>query len=223
MATLRPPSWSGRCLKRAALADAFEGQENRFGPADNGGGCPAPGRNGMLTRSSIRIHHTRCGLFLYALIESDTAPWRCFWSSVDVGGYRSEERRRGLKVRPAAMGLGAISCTQRHHMSAPSTPKTGAAWGHANVRPRFRSTILAVEVLRSALRHDVEPEDIQHVVRNAVVVEEIAEDPDRYLLLGADRAGRFLELVVMDRPQGPAVIHAMPMRAKYRTLLQKGR
>ena len=114
MATLRPPSWSGRCLKRAALADAFEGQENRFGPADNGGGCPAPGRNAMLTRSSIRIHHTRCGLFLYALIESESAPWRCFWSSVDFGGYRSEERRRGLKVRPAAMGLGAISCTQRH-------------------------------------------------------------------------------------------------------------
>jgi hypothetical protein len=52
---------------------------------------------------------------------------------------------------------------------------------------------------------------------------EIAEDPVRYLLLGADRAGRFLELVVMDRPQGPAVIHAMPMRAKYRTLLPKGR
>ena len=73
------------------------------------------------------------------------------------------------------MGLGAISCTQRHHLSAPNTPKTGAAWGHANVRPRFRSTILAVEVLRSALRHDVEPEDIQHVVRNALVVEEIAE------------------------------------------------
>jgi hypothetical protein len=34
--------------------------------------------------------------------------------------------------------------------------------------------------------------------------------------------GDFLELVVMDRPQGPAVIHAMPMRAKYRTLLRKG-
>ena len=80
-----------------------------------------------------------------------------------------------------------------------------------------------MEVLRSALRHDVEPEDIQHVVGNAVVVEEIAEDPVRYLLLGADRAGRFLELVVMDRPQGPAVIHAMPMRPKYRTLLPKGR
>jgi hypothetical protein len=29
-------------------------------------------------------------------------------------------------------------------------------------------------------------------------------------------------LVVMDSPQGPAVIHAMPMRAQYRTLLPKG-
>ena len=48
-------------------------------------------------------------------------------------------------------------------------------------RRRFRTTILVVEVLRSALQHDVEPADIQ-----------------------------------------PAVIPAMPMRAKYRTLLPKG-
>ena len=80
-----------------------------------------------------------------------------------------------------------------------------------------------MEVLRSALRHGVGPEDIQHVLRNALVVEEIEEDPTRYLVLGADRAGKLLELVVMDRPQGPAVMHAMEMRAKYRTLLPKGR
>ena len=86
----------------------------------------------------------------------------------------------------------------------------------------FRSTILHVEVLRSALRHGVEAEDIQHVLRNAMVVEEIDEDPTRYLVLGADTTGRLLELVVMDRPRGPAVIHAMPMRAKYRALLPEG-
>lgn len=62
-------------------------------------------------------------------------------------------------------------------------------------------------------------EEIEHALRNAVVVEEIAEDPMRYLVLGADPAGRLLELIVMDRPQGPAVIHAMPMRPKYRQLL----
>jgi hypothetical protein len=87
---------------------------------------------------------------------------------------------------------------------------------------RFRSTIPSVEVLRSALRHGVRPEDIQHVLRNALVVEEINEDPTRYLVLGADQAGKLLELVVMDRPQGPAVMHAMAMRAKYRILLPKG-
>jgi hypothetical protein len=48
------------------------------------------------------------------------------------------------------------------------------------------------------------------------------EDPTRYLVLGADTAGKLLELVVMDRPQGPVVIHAVPMRAKYRALLPEG-
>jgi len=54
-------------------------------------------------------------------------------------------------------------------------------------------------------------------------VEEIGEDPTRYLVLGPGRDGQLLELVVMDRPQGPMVIHAMAMRPKYRTLLPKGR
>lgn len=57
---------------------------------------------------------------------------------------------------------------------------------------------------------------------NAVVIEEVAEDPTRYLVLGPDRSGNLLELVVLDRPQGPAVIHAMPMTAQYRRLLPGG-
>jgi hypothetical protein len=51
----------------------------------------------------------------------------------------------------------------------------------------------------------------------------VGEDPVRWLVLGPDRAGNLLELVVMDRPAGPAVIHAMPMRTHYRRLLPKGR
>jgi uncharacterized DUF497 family protein len=78
-----------------------------------------------------------------------------------------------------------------------------------------------VEVLGSALKHGVDAQDIEHALRNAVVVEEVAEDPVRYLVLGPDRAANFLELVVMDRPQGPAVIHAMSMRAQYRRLLPR--
>ncbi|MEJ7892987.1 MAG: hypothetical protein WKF94_10130 [Solirubrobacteraceae bacterium] len=78
-----------------------------------------------------------------------------------------------------------------------------------------------MEVLRSALRHGVPDEDIQHALRSALLVEEIDEDPMRYLTLGPDRAGNLLELVVLDRPQGPAVMHAMPMRAKYQHLLPR--
>ena len=80
-----------------------------------------------------------------------------------------------------------------------------------------------VEVLGSALRHGVEVDDIEHVLRNAMVVEEVGEDPLRYLVLGPDRAANRLELVVMDRPQGPAVIHAMGMRPQYRRLLPRKR
>lgn len=53
-------------------------------------------------------------------------------------------------------------------------------------------------------------------------MEEIAEDPLRYLVLGPDQAGNLLELVVLDRPQGLAVIHAMSMTAQYRKLLPGG-
>jgi hypothetical protein len=80
-----------------------------------------------------------------------------------------------------------------------------------------------VDVLRSALRHRIGVEDIHHVLRSALVVEKIDEDPTRYLVLGPDRAGNLLELVVLDRPQGPAVMHAMPMRAKYEHLIDDRR
>ena len=60
------------------------------------------------------------------------------------------------------------------------------------------------------------------MLNNAVVIEEVAEEPTRYLVLGPDRSGNLLELVVLDRPQGPAVIHAMPMTAQYRRLLPGG-
>lgn len=76
-----------------------------------------------------------------------------------------------------------------------------------------------MEVLPSSRRHGIDDEDIQHAIEQALVIEEVAGDPVRYLLLGPDRAGNPLELVVLDRPQGPAVIHAMKMREKYRRLL----
>jgi hypothetical protein len=88
-----------------------------------------------------------------------------------------------------------------------------AAW-------QFRSTILW---WRFSARRGIPGEDIRHAIDNAVAFEEVGDDPVRWLVLGPDRAGNLLELVVMDRPAGPAVIHAMPMRAAYQRLLPKGR
>lgn len=64
-------------------------------------------------------------------------------------------------------------------------------------------------------------EDMQHALKNTLVVDEVGEDPVRWLVIGPDRAGNLLELVVLDPPQGPALIHAMRMRSKYRRLLEE--
>jgi hypothetical protein len=73
------------------------------------------------------------------------------------------------------------------------------------------------------MRHGIPGEDIRHAIDNAVAVEEVGDDPVRWLVLGPDRAGNLPGLVVLDRPAGPAVIHAMPMRPAYQRLLPKGR
>lgn len=80
-----------------------------------------------------------------------------------------------------------------------------------------------MEILSSALGHGVEAADILHAQENAAVLEEIGDDPVRWLTLRPDRAARFLELGVLDRPQGPAVIHAMPMCKQYEKLLNRRR
>lgn len=79
-----------------------------------------------------------------------------------------------------------------------------------------------MDLLPSVLRHGIAEEDVQHALWHAFTIEEIGEDPLRYLVLGPDRAGNLLELVVLDRSNGPAVIHAMTMREKYRRLLPGG-
>ena len=80
---------------------------------------------------------------------------------------------------------------------------------------------------RLGLRHGITGEDtlhaIEHAIEHAITVDEVGDDPVRWLVLGPVRAGNLLEAVVMDRAAGPAVIQAMPMRAQYRRLLPKGR
>jgi hypothetical protein len=61
-----------------------------------------------------------------------------------------------------------------------------------------------------------------HAVAHSLVVEDISEDPDRWLVIGPDRATNLLEVVVLVSREGAEmIIHAMPLRPIYRKLLER--
>jgi hypothetical protein len=79
-----------------------------------------------------------------------------------------------------------------------------------------------VEIRNSARRHGVDDNDILHALNHALVVEDAGEDPDRWLVLGPDRAGNPLEVVVvLTATDEQVVIHAMSMRPKYQRMLER--
>jgi hypothetical protein len=79
-----------------------------------------------------------------------------------------------------------------------------------------------VEVHDSARKHGVADENILHAIDHAMAFEDVGEDPDRWLLIGPDTAGNLREVVIMIAAEAqPIVIHSMPMRDKYRRLLER--
>ena len=73
-----------------------------------------------------------------------------------------------------------------------------------------------MEIPRSARRRQVPDEDISHAYEHPVAWVELGDDPLRYLLAGADRAGNLLELVVLAVEDDELVIHAMALRSSTR-------
>lgn len=85
----------------------------------------------------------------------------------------------------------------------------------------FRITLFGVEIHRSARKHGVADEDILHAIDHALATENIGEEPDRWLLLGPNRAANMLEVVVLVTAEGNQLaIHAMRMRPAYQRLLR---
>jgi hypothetical protein len=96
------------------------------------------------------------------------------------------------------------------------------AGGH-RARPEliFVVRYVLVKIHPSARKHDVADEDIRHAIDHALAIEDAGEDPDRWLVVGPDRAGNLLEVVVLITNEGAQlVIHAMRMRAKFRRLIE---
>lgn len=78
-----------------------------------------------------------------------------------------------------------------------------------------------MEIHGSARKHGIADEDILHALDHALAIEDIGEDPDRWLVLGPDRAANMLEVVVLITSDGGRLaIHAMPMRPTYERLLR---
>lgn len=69
-----------------------------------------------------------------------------------------------------------------------------------------------MKVADAARKHGVDGSDIEHAVRNAI---RVIDQGDRDLYIGADRAGRLLEVVVLDDDGQPVAIHAMALRRKF--------
>jgi uncharacterized DUF497 family protein len=79
---------------------------------------------------------------------------------------------------------------------------------------------MCVEIHASARKHGVADEDINHAIDHALAIEDAGEDPNRWLVIGPDRAGNLLEVVVMTTVEDSQLaIHAMVMRAKFKELL----
>ena len=54
-----------------------------------------------------------------------------------------------------------------------------------------------MEIHPLARKHGVADEDIPHAIDHALAIEDAGEDPDRWLILGPDRSGNLLEVVVL--------------------------
>jgi len=78
-----------------------------------------------------------------------------------------------------------------------------------------------MEIHEAARKHGVADEDIQHAIDHALAIEDAGEDPDRWLVIGPDRAGNLLEVVVLMTVESTQLaIHAMAMRPKFNRLLR---
>ena len=78
-----------------------------------------------------------------------------------------------------------------------------------------------MEIHSSARRHGIADDDILHAIDHPVVIDDLGEDPDRWLVIGPDRAANLIETVVLLTAEGnELIIHAVPLRAIYRKLLK---
>jgi hypothetical protein len=79
-----------------------------------------------------------------------------------------------------------------------------------------------VEIHQSARRHGVAEADVRHAVDRSVVAVDVDpdSDPPKVLVIGPDRAGNLLEVIILEFADDRFLaIHAMPLRRSFHDLL----
>jgi len=95
------------------------------------------------------------------------------------------------------------------------------AAGASSLAKGFCSTILLCGDSPVCSPSGIVDDDMLHAVEHSIVVDELGEDPDRWLVIGPDRASNLLEVIVLVTVErDELIIHAMPLRAVYRRLLE---
>ena len=80
-----------------------------------------------------------------------------------------------------------------------------------------------MEIVASARKHGISDDDIRHAFINAVAAITTADQSDFTMLIGADIAGKFLEIGVLAAEDNDYVIHAMAARSRYLKMIKPKR
>jgi hypothetical protein len=80
--------------------------------------------------------------------------------------------------------------------------------------------VVSVEILPSARKHGVSDDDIRHAIDNAIAAITRPEQPEFTMLIGPTISSRLLEIGVVETDDQDYVIHAMPAREKYLTMIE---
>lgn len=79
-----------------------------------------------------------------------------------------------------------------------------------------------MEIRASARKHGFTEDDTVHAIENAIVVADLEPDadPPKILVIGPDRSGNLLEIIILEFADEEYVtIHAMALRPRFHDLL----
>lgn len=79
-----------------------------------------------------------------------------------------------------------------------------------------------MEIAESARKHGIDDADMLHARDMAFrVIEQEYDGEIRSLVIGADRSGRLLEVVIVEDDRGARIIHADVLRPKFYSYLNR--